>query len=149
VHHRDGGARRRAADRHLRPGRARRDGGVSADLDGVAAAKGYAVPIPSTATISFAQMQLAVKNGVGWRVLRTIFPAIGGHGDDTSIAADYRDAYKAFRQSVKDGTLSLVDASISTSEGGRALPRSFVTSNLTASRGDNLASAFLPMSWEP
>ena len=118
---------------------------IEADLNSVAAAVGYDVPIPTGATYAFAQMQLQTKNGAGWRVLGIIFPQIGGPGDKSSLAADYRDAYNAFKTGLAKGTISLID--VGTGDQGVELPRSFSVAQGDA--GTAGASAFIPMQWAP
>lgn len=119
---------------------------ISGDIDLVAAGAGYAVPISTTATISYAAVQLAAKQGVGARILGIIFPNLGGAGDKSSLAADYRDAYTNFKKGLAKGDLSLPDAGRS-STGGRALPRSFSTSNPNAPESG--ASSLVPIWWRP
>lgn len=120
---------------------------ISAELDGVAAAKGYAVPIPTTATTAYAQIQLAAKNGVAGWVMQTLFPNLGGPADKTSLAGEYRQAYKDFRDALRTGDLSLVGAPADSGSQGRVLPRSFSTSNQTADNSG--ASSMVSINWEP
>lgn len=121
---------------------------ISAELDGVAAAKGYAVPIsPTGATTAFAQMQLAAKNGVGAWVMQTLFPNTGGPADKTSLAGEYRQAYKDFRDSLRSGDLALVGAGSDSGSSGRVLPRSRSTSFPNAC--DSGATPMVPISWRP
>ena len=119
---------------------------ISADLDLTAAGAGYAVPITTSATTSYAAFQLATKQGVGARILGIIFPNLGGDSDKTSLAAEYRNAYIAFKKMLASGAIVLPDAGRSTT-GGRALPRSFSTSYPGAPEAG--ASGFPPIWWQP
>src|SRR5690349_1915335 len=68
-------------------------GRIEANVEGAAAAAGYTVPIPTTATGAFSQVQDAVVQGAGWRVHRRLYPNMGGPADKSSLAAEMRDAY--------------------------------------------------------
>lgn len=123
-------------------------GEISAELDGIAAAKGYQVPLsPTTATTAYAQMQLAAKNGVGAWIMQTLFPNLGGPADKTSLAAEYRQAYKDFRDALRTGELTLVGAAADRGSSGRALPRSFSSSHPVADNSG--ASSMVPINWQP
>lgn len=102
---------------------------VSVMVDGAAAAAGYSVPVPSSATSAFAQMQEIVANGAGWKVLRAIFPNQGGANDKLAVAGEYRDAYNDQVKALREGNLALVGASNDTGETSRLLPRGYLTSN--------------------
>jgi len=119
---------------------------ISADLDITAAGAGYAVPISTTSTISWAAFELAAKQGVGARILGILFPNLGGKGDKTSLAAQYRDAYENFKDRLAKGLLILPDAG-EAATGGRALPRSFSTSFPMAAESG--ASPLVPITWQP
>lgn len=120
---------------------------ISADLDLTAAGGGYIVPITPSSPVSYAAFQLATKQGVGARILGIIFPNIGGQADKTSLGADYRDAYKAFKDGLAKKIFVLPDAPESIG-GGRALPRSYSTS-AGAGAPDSGASPMVPINWEP
>lgn len=94
------------------------------DVDGYAAAAGYAVPVSTAATYAFGSMRRAVRNGVTAFVLQTIFPNMGGPADKTSTAAAYQAAYDNFRKALKDGSLALVGAAMADggTGGARAVP---------------------------
>ncbi|HEY8723448.1 MAG TPA: hypothetical protein VIL92_06265 [Gaiellaceae bacterium] len=118
---------------------------VSARIDVTAAGKGYDVPISTTATIAYAAVQEAVKQGAGARILNTLFPNMGGPGGKTTLAGEYKAAYDAFLKGVKDGSVALPGAT-RTSTGGRQLPRS------RSSAGEPTgysASPFFPIDWQP
>jgi hypothetical protein len=114
---------------------------ISADLDVTAAGAGYTVPIPTT-TAGYAAFQLATKQGVGARILGIIFPNLGGAQDKTSLAADYRDAYLAFKKALIKGDVVIAGAGSST-----LLPRSFSTSYPNAAESG--ASPLVPITWAP
>lgn len=118
---------------------------VSAQIDVTAAGKGYDVPIATGATIAYAAVQQAVKQGAGARILNTIFPNMGGPGGKTNLAGTYEAAYEAFIKGLKDGTVALPGASMS-STSGRALPRSRSTSGEPTGYS---ASPFFPIDWAP
>lgn len=108
---------------------------ISAELDGAAAKAGYAVPISSTATVAFAQMQHWARMGAGANVLEIIFPNLGGPGGAVNIAATYRKAYEDALQRLRKGEITLIGAAEDTSGEGRELPRSYSTSNPFATVG--------------
>jgi hypothetical protein len=118
---------------------------VSAGIDVAAAGKGYDVPIATGATIAYAAIQQAVKQGAGARILTTLFPNMGGPGGKTTIADEYKAAYDAFIKGLKDGSVALPGASMSSTT-GRALPRSRSTSGEPTGYS---ASPFFPITWEP
>lgn len=120
---------------------------ISAELDGIAAAKGYQVPIPTVATTAFVQMQLATKNGAGAWVMQTLFPNLGGPADKTSLAGEYRDAYQTFRDALRRGELTLVGAPIDAGTTGRVLPRSHSVSQPDAA--DSGATGMVRIDWVP
>jgi hypothetical protein len=97
---------------------------ISAELDAAAAAAGYGVPVSTTATGAYAQMQQAAQAGAAWLVLRDVFPNVSGTADRASIASEYRDAYRGFLKMLREGTVPLVGASLDTGTAGRQLPRS-------------------------
>lgn len=113
---------------------------ISFELDGAAAAAGYAVPVAPPAsggpTIGYAQMVGYAKKGVAARVLGNIFPNLPGAGANAgSLVDDYRKEYQAALQAIRKGELPIVGASTDTSGGGRQLPRSYSTSNYGATSG--------------
>lgn len=118
---------------------------VSAAFDVVAAGKGYDVPIATGATIAYAAVQQAIKQGAGARILTTLFPNMGGPGGKTTLAGEYKAAYDAFLKGLKDGSVALPGAGM-TSTAGRALPRSRSTSGEPTGFS---ASPFFPMDWQP
>jgi hypothetical protein len=120
---------------------------ISSDFDTIAAGKGYDVPIATGATIAYAAVQQAVKQGAGARILSTLFPNMGGPGDKTTLAGTYQAAYDAFKKGLKDGSVALPGAGM-TSTSGRALPRSRSTTDLPVPTGMT-ASPFVPMDWFP
>lgn len=96
---------------------------VESEIDGFAAAAGYAVPIATGATYGFAAMKQAIKQGAAAAVLNVLFPTMGGPGDKTSSAATYRQAYQDFKKALAAGTLTLVGAAAAgDGAGGRVLP---------------------------
>lgn len=118
---------------------------ISSDLDVTMAGKGYAVPIGTGATIAYAAVQMAAKQGVGARILQTLFPNMGGPGARTTQADDYAAAYKAFKDGITKGTVALVGASFA-GTGGRVLPRSRSTSGEPTGMS---ASPMVPIDWCP
>lgn len=102
---------------------------VSAELDAAAAAAGYTVPVSTGASVARLQMAQWAQYGVGWLVLRTLLPNIGGPGDRASVAAEYRDAYQNALKMLRDGQAVLVGADIDTGSSVRQLPRSWETSH--------------------
>lgn len=108
---------------------------VSAEVDGAAAGAGYSVPVPSTATQAWTQVQQLAFTGVAWQVLRTVFPGQGGTGDRNSQADDYRIAYMEGLKALRRGETALVGAPGDASETNRALPRSAETSGLDVAAG--------------
>jgi hypothetical protein len=112
---------------------------VSAELDGAAAAAGYAVPVTSPAsggpTVGYGQMVGIAKKGVAARVLGNIFPNLPGAGSKASLVDEYRKEYQAALDAIRGGKLPIVGAAADTSDGGRLLPRSFSTSNTCATSG--------------
>jgi hypothetical protein len=99
-------------------------GRIEANVEGAAAAAGYTVPVSTTATGAFAQVSDAIVQGAGWRVLRRLYPNMGGPNDKTSLAAEMRSSYEAFVKDLKDGKLPLVGAGLDTADSVRELPRS-------------------------
>lgn len=122
-------------------------GEISASIDTAAAGKGYDVPIATGATIAYAAVQQAVKQGAGARILNTLFPNMGGPGSKTTVAGEYKQAYDDFVKGLKDGTVALPGASMSTTS-GRALPRSRSTTDLPVPTGMS-ASPWTPIDWGP
>lgn len=104
---------------------------VSGELDAAAAAAGYAVPLAPPASggpsDAWALLEALTEYGAGWKVLRTVFPNMGGQSDRVSLAAEYRDAYMAALKMIRDGSTVLVGAGLSSTS--RQLPRSYWTSN--------------------
>lgn len=108
---------------------------ISAELNGAAAKAGYAVPISSTATAAWAQMQHWTRMGAGAQVLGIIFPNLGGPGGQTTLAKTYREAYDAALKMLRKGEVVLVGAAEDATGQGRELPRSYSTSNPAATVG--------------
>jgi len=108
---------------------------ISAELDGAAAKAGYAVPISSTATSAFAQLQHWCRLGAGAQVLGIIYPNLGGPGGQLTLASTYRAAYEQALKMLRKGEVVLVGAGTDTSGEGRELPRSYSTSNPVATVG--------------
>lgn len=108
---------------------------ISGELDGAAAKAGYAVPISSTATVAFAQMQHWTHMGAGAQVLAIIFPNMGGPGGRAAIADVYRKAYEDALKALRKGETALVGAAEDTAGGARELPRSYSESNPAATVG--------------
>lgn len=118
---------------------------VSADLDTTMAGKGYTVPVGTGATIAYAAIQMAAKQGVGARILQTLFPNMGGPGGRTTQADEYAAAYKAFKDGITKGKVLLPGADFATT-GGRELPRSRSTSGEPTGMS---ASPMVPIDWQP
>lgn len=97
---------------------------IESNIEGAAAAAGYTIPVSSTATVAWSQITDAVVQGSGWRVLRRLYPNMGGPSDKTSLAAEMRDSYLAFVKELKTGKLPLVGAGSDATAGTRELPRS-------------------------
>jgi len=108
---------------------------ISAELDGAAAKAGYAVPVSSTATSAYAQLQHWTRLGAAAQVLGIIYPNLGGPGGQVTLAKTYQDAYQAALTMLRKGEVSLVGAAGDTSGAGRELPRSYSTSNPAATVG--------------
>lgn len=111
---------------------------ISLTLDSAAAAAGYSVPIPTSAAAAYAQMVEYTQYGLGWRVLRTIFPA--QEAARMPLAEEYRQAYYDALNALRDGKLTLIGAGTDPGEGSRELPRSFQTSH----SGDEIAAYASP-----
>lgn len=121
---------------------------VSAEIDSAAAHAGYTVPIATGATQGgYALVEELCDYGSGWKVLRTVFPNLGGPGDKITLATEYRDAYQAGLKMLRCGETPLLGASLDTSGTGRQLPRSYSTTNVVSS--GPLASAIVTLDWEP
>lgn len=96
---------------------------VEGVVDGYVAAAGYGIPVSSTATYSFAVLRSAVKNGVSAQILDALFPNMGGPGDRAqTMSSGYRRAYEMFLKSLRDGSMSLIDASPAAASGTRPFP---------------------------
>jgi len=108
---------------------------ISAELDGAAAKAGYAVPVSSTATSAFAQMQHWCRLGAGAQVLGIIYPNLGGPGGQVTLAKTYQDAYQAALAMLRKGDVILVGAAEDATGEGREFPRSYSTSNPAATVG--------------
>ena len=122
---------------------------VSAELDGAAAQNGYLVPLPPPAsggaTEGYALMQRWTQMGAAAQILGIIFPNIGGPGSQNNLAAVYQQAYDDALKGLRGGWI-LPGAATDTTETNRELPRSFETSNSTATVG---VLPHLDMDWEP
>jgi len=119
----------------------------SAEVDGYLSAAGYSIPISITATQAYAQVQGIVTAGAAARVLDILMPNAGG--GTTTLASEYRDAYEKALKAIADRKMSLPGAGQDTGETGRALPRSFSTSEPTADAAAEAASPLVTMLWEP
>jgi len=108
---------------------------ISAELDGAAAKAGYVVPVSSAATSAFAQMQHWCRLGAGAQVLGIIYPNLGGPGGQVTLASSYQAAYQAALAMLRKGDVLLVGAPEDTTGAGREFPRSYSTSNPTATVG--------------
>jgi hypothetical protein len=120
---------------------------VAAEVDGYLAAAGMIVPISTTATSAYAQVQRIVMQGAAAQVLDILFPNLGG--GDTTLASDYRNAYEKALKMIADKKLALPGASQDTSEAGRSLPRSFQTTNPGADAALTAASPLISINWAP
>lgn len=107
---------------------------VSIELDTAAAAAGYLVPVSTTATQAYGQMQLYTSWGAACRTLQLIFPG-GGQSAEMPLAADYCNDYKAVLDRLRTKTEILVGAASDPSETSRELARSLSTSDPTATAG--------------
>lgn len=122
-------------------------GQVSAEVDGYLAAAGISVPISTSATQAYPQVQRIVTYGVAAQILSTLFPNTGG--GRTTTASEYKDSYEKALKMIADKKLILVGASPDTGEAGRALPRSYSTSNSGDEAAEFSASPMIPMDWQP
>ncbi len=107
---------------------------ISAEVDGAAAAGGYAIPVATGASEAYSQLQLITYRGAAWMVLDTLYPSMRP-GDVNTTAKDYRDAYMAALALLRAGDLVLIGAPPASEGAGRELPRSYSTSNPTATSG--------------
>jgi hypothetical protein len=107
---------------------------VSDELNGAAAAAGYAIPIPTTATQAYAQMALYNLYGAGCFTLRTIFPG-GAPGGEMLLANDYCAQYQGVLAALMSGDLILPGAVTDPGQGNRELARSYSTSFPLATSG--------------
>lgn len=107
---------------------------ISDELNAAAAAAGYLVPIPTTATQAYAQMALWTLYGANCRTLRTIFPG-GAPGGELLLANDYCTQYQAVLANLMDGSMILPGAPPDPSEANRVLARSLSVSDPTATSG--------------
>lgn len=110
--------------------------GISAELDAAAAHGGYTVPITASSPNAYELLQQYTVYGAGWRVLSVAMPNMGGAKDVLALSTQYHDAYDAALAGLKDGSIILSDApQDTTGAGGRILPRSYSTSNSSATVG--------------
>jgi hypothetical protein len=107
---------------------------IGNELDSAAALAGYAVPIPSTATQAFSQMQLYTQWGAACRVLQVIFPG-GGPSSEMPLAGTYCADYKAVLDRIRVSEEPLLGAPADTSEQARELARSLKQGDPTATSG--------------
>lgn len=122
---------------------------VSAELDGTLAQAGYDVPIASTATGAYAQLQRWTRHGAAYEVMRILVPNMGSPGASSTLAEEYRQAYENALKMIRDGQISLVGVGFSSGETGRTLPRSFSTTNTGADAIERGATSQFPRTWEP
>src|SRR6266540_3057817 len=103
---------------------------VGARFDSAAAGAGYALPIDASAA-AYPLVQQIVKDGAACRVLRILFPALGGGpaGGPLPLAEDYCAAYAAAIAMLEAGDLALPGVGETTSEDTRLLARSWSTSS--------------------
>jgi hypothetical protein len=117
---------------------------ISAELDSAAAAAGYAVPISTTATAAYGQMQLLTVRGAGCHTLRVIFP--GSEAGKMPLADTYCAAYAEALKMLRAGDYILIGAPPGPEGQGRELPRSYSTSNPLATSGVDPQAT---MDWVP
>lgn len=94
---------------------------IEAELNGAAAAGGYAVPINSSASYAFQQMHLFARYGAAAEALEAIFPGSASN-DKSFLGSEYRAAYQKALADLASGALTLPGAGISTGEDARLLP---------------------------
>lgn len=121
---------------------------VGAEVDGYLSAAGFGIPISTTATTAYAQIQRIVTQGAAAQVLNSILSNMGGQSK-TTLASEYADSYRNALKMIADKKLALPGVSPDTGETGRALPRSFQTSNPGADAAGYAASPLIQMIWEP
>lgn len=92
---------------------------IGAEVDGLAAAAGYEVPISTVATIAYAIVQRAVTNGVYGIVMDTLFDNMTGGAP--ARTSSYSAAYAQFKKDLKSGDLDLVGAAKAGTDQGRVL----------------------------
>ena len=108
---------------------------VGAEIDGAAAAAGYAVPISPSSTGAYAQVRRLAKTGVAAQILGVLAPNVPAAGGKMSLASEYRQAYETALERLREGKLPLVGATSESGDGARELPRSFESSNVGATLG--------------
>lgn len=101
---------------------------LSARIDGIAAGRGYAIPLTGTQTLNIVESICLV--GSAWYVGRTIFP-----NGNVEAVDDYRREFEQMILELTNGVTVLVDAG--TSGGG-------VSTLTTATTDPCVASAMVP-----
>jgi hypothetical protein len=99
-------------------------------VHGAAAAAGYAIPIPSTATDAWEYIRGVVRDGAGYEALKMI------PGGGVS-AAEFRAAFNRAMDEIRSGKQPIL-SSKDTGETGRGLPR-----------GGGVATPVLTWDWTP
>lgn len=107
---------------------------VGAGVNAAAAAAGYQVPVTPSSPDAYAQLQGIVGDGVTCKILRVLAPHVTSSTRQTSVAADYCQAYEQAMKDLREGKLILVGAPQDTTGTGRELPRSWETSGGEATR---------------
>jgi hypothetical protein len=69
------------------------------------------------------------------KYLERSFPNQGGPGGNVGLASEYRDAYMSALAALRKGEMPILGAALDTSGQGRELPRSYSTSNPSATAG--------------
>lgn len=120
---------------------------ISAELDAAAAARGYVVPVGTSATSAYAQMQRWAKLGAGAQILGVLFPNLPGQtGGRTTLASEYRQSYQDALKALRKGDIPLVGATEDATSTVRELPRSYSSSNPVATVG---VEPTIDMDWSP
>lgn len=118
----------------------------SSEFDGYAAGAGFALPI-ATGASAYPMIQAIVYQGAAAQVLDTLFPNVGG--GKTTTADQYRKAWSDAIKLLTDRKLVLPGVGLDSGETGRALPRSFATTDPSADEAAFAASPMVSMAWTP